>query len=89
MGQRWDSLTEREQEVAQQMTTGKTNCQIAEALGISKHTVETHVSNILRKLALTTRIEVAVWLWKRALIDEKYGSSGGTFRLTNPYRGLR
>ena len=76
MGARWESLTEREQEIAQQIADSKTNRQIAEALDISEHTVETHVGNVLRKLALTTRTEVAVWLWKHGLVEEEAGSGG-------------
>ncbi len=76
VGQRWDNLTEREQEVAQQIATGKTNGQIAETLEIGEHTVETHVSNVLRKLALATRTEVAVWLWKQGLVAEDTDSGG-------------
>jgi DNA-binding NarL/FixJ family response regulator len=76
VGARWESLTERERETAQQIAESKTNRQIAEALGISEHTVETHVGNILHKLACTTRTEVAVWLWKHGLVEEEAGSGG-------------
>ena len=59
-----------------QIATGKSNHQIAEVLTISEHTVETHVGNLLRKLALASRTEVAVWLWKHGLVEEKTGAGG-------------
>ena len=37
---------------------------------------QNHVGNVLRKLALTTRTEVAVWLWKHGLVEEEAGSGG-------------
>lgn len=54
-------LTAREHEVARLVARGLTNRGIAEALVISERTVDTHVQNILRKLDLSTRAQVAVW----------------------------
>jgi DNA-binding CsgD family transcriptional regulator len=42
VGQRWESLTEREREVVMQIATGKSNRQIAETLSVAKKTVEYH-----------------------------------------------
>jgi DNA-binding NarL/FixJ family response regulator len=44
------------------ITRGMSNRQIAERLVISSHTVERHVENILDKLLLSSRIEIAVWM---------------------------
>jgi DNA-binding NarL/FixJ family response regulator len=41
---------------------GLTNSQVAERLVISPHTVERHVENILDRLRLSSRTEVAVWM---------------------------
>ena len=76
VGQRWESLTEREREVVMQIAAGKSNRQIAEALTISEHTVETHVGNLLRKLDLASRTEAAVWLWEHGLVAEETGAGG-------------
>jgi hypothetical protein len=38
------------------------NRQIGQALVISERTVDTHVSNILRKLQMVTRAQIAVWV---------------------------
>jgi DNA-binding NarL/FixJ family response regulator len=43
-------LTPREREVVQLLAEGKSNKEIGVALGVSVHTVETHRSNIMRKL---------------------------------------
>ena len=45
-----DLLTPREREVVQLLAEGKSNKEIAATLGVSVHTVETHRSNIMRKL---------------------------------------
>jgi non-specific serine/threonine protein kinase len=53
------TLTPREQEVAQLITLGLTNRQIAERLIISERTADTHVQNILAKLGCVSRAQVA------------------------------
>ncbi len=53
------SLTRREKEVAVLVTQGLTNRQIASELVISVHTVHHHVTNILKKLNLSSRQQVA------------------------------
>lgn len=56
-------LTPREQEVLRELMSGATSAMIAAHLGISGHTVRTHVQNIFGKLGVHTRLEaVAVAL---------------------------
>ncbi|MFC4113820.1 helix-turn-helix transcriptional regulator [Nonomuraea zeae] len=52
-------LTARELEVLREVTSGRSNREIAEALFISVKTVSVHVSNILAKLGVATRGEAA------------------------------
>ncbi len=52
-------LTEREQSVLALLAEGYSNGQIAQALFISTKTASVHVSNILRKLNVTNRVEAA------------------------------
>jgi DNA-binding NarL/FixJ family response regulator len=54
-------LTTRELEVLRLVGAGRTNREIATALVISERTARTHVSNILRKLGLTSRTQAALW----------------------------
>jgi non-specific serine/threonine protein kinase len=61
------ALTPREREIAALVATGRTNRQIAAALVISGRTVETHVHNILAKLDLSTRAQLAVWAIEHGL----------------------
>lgn len=52
-------LTEREREVLYWIYFGKTNWEISEILGISKHTVKNHVKNILKKMGVNNRTHAA------------------------------
>ena len=52
-------LSRREREIVQLIGQGLTNAQISEKLFITPKTAEHHVSNILGKLALRSRYEVA------------------------------
>jgi non-specific serine/threonine protein kinase len=58
-------LTRREREVALLVARGLTNRGIASELVLSEHTVHHHVSNILKKLNLTSRQQVASHLRDR------------------------
>lgn len=55
------ALTKREQEVAALLRTGAPNREIAGMLGISEHTVETHVRSILARLGLRSRWQLIEW----------------------------
>lgn len=54
-------LTKRELEIARLVSTGMTNQQIADQLFLSEHTVKLHISNILRKLELSNRTQLAIF----------------------------
>lgn len=51
-------LTGREREVCSYLAAGHTNAEVAEALGISKRTVETHRAAIMSKIGLRSRAEL-------------------------------
>jgi DNA-binding CsgD family transcriptional regulator len=55
----WASLTTTEARVAELVAEGLSNPEIAERLFVSRHTVHTHVSHILAKLGLGSRVELA------------------------------
>lgn len=63
------ALTEREQQVLQSVAAGLSNAEICEQLCLSIKTVRTHVSNILSKLHLRDRTQVAIYAWREGLIE--------------------
>ena len=65
------NFTIRENQIVALIAEGKSNKVIARELGISDGTVKVHVKNILRKLNLSSRLEVAVWAF-----ENDYASSG-------------
>jgi len=54
-------MTARERQVMASIADGLSNKEIADRLHIATHTVKSHVHNILEKLALHTRLEVAAY----------------------------
>jgi DNA-binding NarL/FixJ family response regulator len=62
-------LTSRELEVLRLVGAGEANKRIAVELGISERTARTHVSNILRKLGLSSRTQAALWAVREGLVD--------------------
>lgn len=61
-------LTVREAQVLAELASGRDNQQVAEALGISVHTVANHVAAILRKLGATNRLEAVRIAGQRGLL---------------------
>ncbi len=60
----WETLSERQQQVAALVCLKYTNDEIAKKLHISSDTVKTHVSNILRKFQVRGRHQLAQVLKK-------------------------
>ena len=60
-------LNDREREVARQVAAGKSNADIGRALYLSVPTVKTHISNILTKLDLNNRVQIALLTHDAAL----------------------
>jgi DNA-binding CsgD family transcriptional regulator len=61
-------LSERERAVADLLATGATNPEIAQVLFLSRKTVERHVSNVIAKLGVRNRAEVAAQHSKAAAL---------------------
>jgi len=57
-------MTKRELEVMELIADGFTNKEIALKLDLSKYTVKSHVHNILAKLSLSTRVQIAKYTYQ-------------------------
>lgn len=66
----WSGLSQREREVAGLIAQGLTNRQIAERLFIASGTADRHVANILGKLDMRKRAQVAAWVADRGLLKQ-------------------
>jgi tetratricopeptide (TPR) repeat protein len=64
---KYGGLSTREREVAAPVAQGKSNREIAASLVVSERTAEAHVSNILGKLGLSTRAQIAAWAVEKGL----------------------
>jgi DNA-binding CsgD family transcriptional regulator len=62
-----ETLTPREREVAALLTGGLSNSEVARRLYISPKTASVHVSNILTKLGMSSRAEIAAWAVREGL----------------------
>jgi DNA-binding NarL/FixJ family response regulator len=62
-------LSEREREVMRLLAEGKINKEVATALALSVRTVETHRANIMRKLELTSIVELVHYAVRHQLIQ--------------------
>ncbi len=67
----FESLTNREQEVACKVASGCSNKVIGRDLGISDGTVKLHVKSILKKLSLNSRVEVAVMITEQGCCKDR------------------
>ena len=64
-----EELTARELDVMLLIGDGKTNSEIGETLYIGIKTVKTHVSNILHKLNLDDRTQIAIYAHRHGLVE--------------------
>lgn len=61
----WDAVTPTELAVAGLVAEGLTNAQIGERLFVSRHTVESHLKHMFRKLGVTSRAQLAAAFARR------------------------
>jgi len=72
-------MTKREKQVIELIADGSTNKEIAQKLHLSTYTVKSHVHNILEKLALNTRVQIA----KHAHLSDTYKTTIDALSLIN------
>lgn len=66
---RYDRLTERERHIFQLLAEGNGNKDIANALGLSLHTVETHRARIMEKMGLRSTAELVLSAVRRGIVQ--------------------
>jgi len=66
---RYDTLSEREREIFQLVVEGRTNKEIAELLGVSPSTIETHRAHIMEKLDVHSAVEMVLYAVRKGIIS--------------------
>lgn len=62
------ALTRREREVLGLVANGLTNGEIARQLCITEHTVKSHLANILGKLGVDNRVQLATYATEQSIL---------------------
>jgi DNA-binding NarL/FixJ family response regulator len=65
---RYDTLSDREREILQLVAEGRSNKEVAELLGISAATVETHRARVLQKLDVHNTAELVLYAVRRGIV---------------------
>jgi DNA-binding NarL/FixJ family response regulator len=56
------ALSKREEEIARLVASGLSNCDVAQKLSISPHTVKNYLFRVFEKLEISTRIELVLYM---------------------------
>jgi DNA-binding NarL/FixJ family response regulator len=65
---RFDSLTERERDVVHRLARGHSNAALAAETGLTEATVKTHVTRLITKLGVTSRVQVVVLAYESGFV---------------------
>lgn len=65
---RFESLTEREREIVRELACGHSNAALADELGLSEATVKTHVTRLLTKLNVSSRVQAVVLAYESGFV---------------------
>jgi RNA polymerase sigma factor (sigma-70 family) len=65
---RFEHLTEREREIVRLLAKGLSNAALAQALGLSEGTVKTHITRLLTKLGVKSRVQAVVLAYESGFV---------------------
>ena len=66
----YDLLTDREKQVLQLLAEGRSNKEVANLLGLSVTTVETHRTNLMQKLDLHSTAEIVLYAVRKRIVNQ-------------------
>jgi two-component system, NarL family, nitrate/nitrite response regulator NarL len=84
-GDRLSTLNVREQQIANYLLRGRTNREIAECLGLREKTVKNYMTQLMQKLDVRNRLELALWLAGPQVLQDGSGKIGSG--LSTRHRG--
>ena len=73
-----EKLTARERDIVNCLTRGESNKEIARHLDVAESTVKIHIQNILKKLNLSSRVQIAVYAVEHGLGGDNKRSNSQT-----------
>lgn len=76
---RLDRITAREREIAQLLSAGASNKEIARKLSVTERTVKAHLTAIFRKLGISGRLQLALFMLEHSRPPGASGSIGPKF----------
>lgn len=68
-----EALTDREEQILAAVARGRTNGEIAAEFFISLSTVKTHIANLMAKLGVRNRVEIALWAYETRRVTDGRG----------------
>ena len=74
-----DRITAREREIAQLLSAGASNKEIARKLGVTERTVKAHLTAIFRKLGISGRLQLALFVLEHSRPPSPSGGIGPRF----------
>ena len=76
---RLDRITKREREIAHLLSAGASNKEIAKKLNVTERTVKAHLTAVFRKLGLSGRLQLALFVLEHSRLAGQPASIGPKF----------